>query len=81
MKTYYIIKTYERKYINGEDVERYRYFGKQGKLLGTDSKIYTENDIKNHGYSSYREALEAAWDLKKHSEGWSVVMTIITEKA
>ena len=85
MKTYYLIKTYETRYINGENVERFRYFGKDDKLIGSielpDVKRYTKDDIRNNGYRSYRKALEAGWSLKDkvRSTGWSIVITLIAE--
>ena len=87
MKTYYLIKAYETRYINGETVERFRYFGKDGKLLGriegSDVSRYTKDDIRNHGYRSYKKALESGWALKDEirSTGWTIVITIIAEAA
>lgn len=87
MKTYYLIKAYESRYINGETVERFRYFCKDDKLLGSiegvDVNRYTKDDIRSHGYRSYREALEAGWELKDkiRSTGWSIVITLIAEVA
>lgn len=87
MKTYYIIKAYASSYVNGQNVERYHYFGKSNKLLGfiteSDVKRYSKDDIRDHGYRSYRKALEAGWNLKnmERSEGWTVVITIIAEVA
>lgn len=87
MKTYYLIKIYATGYACGEKVERFLYFGKSNKLIGyrteSDNHRYTKDDIRNHGYRSYRKALEAGWALKNEarSPGWSVVITIITEVA
>ena len=87
MNTYYLIKAYESRYINGETVERFQYYGKDDKLIGSimDSNVkkYTKDDIRNHGYRSYKKALEAGWALKDkiRSEGWTVVITLIAEVA
>lgn len=84
-KTYYLIKAYAARYIQGEHIERYNYFGKSNKLLGyiTESGVerYTKDDIRNHGYRSYRKAMDAAEALR-HEEcdpGWTVVITLIAE--
>lgn len=85
MKTYYLIKAYASCYIGGKYVERFHYFGKSNKLLGyrteDGNKDYTKDDIQNHGYRSYRKALEAGWALKdeERTPGWQVVITIIAE--
>ena len=87
MNTYYLIKAYESRYINGETVERFQYYGKDDKLIGSimDSNVkkYTKDDIRNHGYKSYKKALEAGWALKDkiRSEGWTIVITLIAEVA
>jgi hypothetical protein len=87
MKTYYLIKSYASRYINGGYEERFHYFGKANKLLGwikeSDVKRYTKDDIRDHGYLSYRKALEAGWALKneERTPGWSIVITIIAEVA
>lgn len=87
MKTYYIIKAYATRYIGGENIERFHYFGKSNKLIGyiTESGVqrYSKDDIRDHGYRSYRKALEAGWALKDEdrSDGWTVVITIIAEVA
>ena len=87
MNTYYLIKAYERRYINGETVYRFRYYGKDDKLIGSimDSNVkkYTKDDIRNHGYKSYKKALEAGSALKDkiRSEGWTIVITLIAEVA
>lgn len=85
MKTYYLIKSYVSRYIDGGYEERFTYFGKANKVLGyiydSDVKRYTKDDIRDHGYRSYRKALEAGWALKEmeHEPGWSIVITIIAE--
>ena len=85
MKTYYLIKAYASCYIGGKYVERFHYFGKSNKLIGyiTENvvKHYTKDEIRDHGYRSYRKALEAGWALKDESRtpGWTVVITIIAE--
>lgn len=87
MKTYYLIKSYASRYINGVHEERYNYFGKENKLLGyiceSDVKRYNKDDIRDNGYRSYRKALEAGWALKdmERTAGWTVVITIIAEVA
>ena len=87
MKTYYLIKAYESRYINGEYTERFRYFGKDNKLLGSidggDVIRYTKDDIRSNGYKSYKKALEAGWALKDEirSSDWTVVITLIAEVA
>ena len=87
MNTYYLIKAYESRYINGETVERFQYYGKDDKLIGSimnsNVKKYTKDDIRNHGYRSYKEALEAGWALKDkiRSEGWTIIITLIAEVA
>lgn len=87
MNTYYLIKAYESQYINGETVERFQYYGKDDKLIGSiigpNVNRYTKNDIRNHGYKSYKKALEAGWKLKDkiRSEGWTIIITLIAEVA
>lgn len=85
MKTYYLIKSYASCYIGGKYVERIHYFGKSNKVIGhkTDEgeKSYSKDEILDHGYRSYRKALEAGWALKdmERTPGWQVVITIIAE--
>ena len=87
MKTYYLIKAYASRYIDGEYVERYHYFGKSNKLVGyiTEAgvKRYSKDDIRDHGYKSYRKAMDAAKALQdeEYDPGWTVVITLIAEVA
>ena len=85
MKTYYLIKAYAIQYNGGQYAERVHYFGKQNEVIGyrteEGDKRYTKADILNHGYRSYRKALEAGRALKdlERSPGWQVSITIIAE--